>query len=113
MAKYVVYIYNDETRLGSADAEDIKAIVAGHEKFAAKHGGALRGGGRLAPSAQAVSLPSGGDGSRESRKGAFLSDAKHQIGGYYIIEAGDIDEAMGIASDVPAAFGGVEVRELV
>jgi hypothetical protein len=113
MAKYVVYIYDDQTQLGGADAEAIKSIVEGHEKFAARHGGSLRGGGRLAQSAKAVSLPSGSEGSRASRQGAFLTDAKHHISGYYIIEAGDIDEAVGIASDVPAAFGGVEVRELI
>jgi hypothetical protein len=113
MAKYVVYIYDDETSLGSADAEVVKSIVEGHQKFAAKHGGSLRGGGRLAPSAKAVSIPSGSEGSRPSHSGAFLADAKHQISGYYIIEAADLDEAIGIASDVPAEFGGVEVRELV
>ena len=113
MAKYMVYIYDDETQLGSADAEAVQSIVEGHQKFAARHGGSLRGGGRMAPSAKAVSLPSGSDGSRASRPGAFLSDAKHHISGYYIIEAADIDEAAGIASDVPAEFGGVEVRELI
>jgi hypothetical protein len=35
------------------------------------------------------------------------------IGGYYLIEAADMDEALRIASDVPTPFGGVELRPVV
>ena len=114
MAKYVIFIYDDETQLSSAGADTIQSILRGHEKFAAQHGAALRGGGRLGPSADAVTVPAGADGSpAESRPGLFLDGAKHRIGGYYIVEADGIDEAVEMARDVPASYGGVEVRELI
>jgi hypothetical protein len=114
MAKYMIFIYDDEAQLSSAGADTIQSILQGHEKFAARHGAALRGGGRLGPAADAVTVPAGANGSpAQSRAGLFLSDAKHRIGGYYIVEADDIDQAVDMARDVPASYGGVEVRELV
>jgi hypothetical protein len=114
MAKYVVFIYDDEAQLGSASADVIQSTVEGHQKFAERHGGSLRGGGRVAPSAAAVSIRPGSDGAPATRQpGPFLGHSGPRITGYYIIEAGDIDEAVEMASDVPAPFGGVEVRSLV
>src|SRR5258708_26092222 len=109
MAKYIVFIYVDEAQMGGAGADVIQSIAEGHKKFAEKHGASLRGGGRLAPGAQAVSLRY--DSGRQPAP--FLTDAVHRVGGYYVIEAADMDEAASIASDVPANFGGLEVRELV
>lgn len=114
MAKYVIFIYNDEARLGGAGPDTIQATVEGHQKFAAGHGQSLRGGGRLAPSASAVSIRAGDDGAPAvSQPGSFLPGGDPRIGGYYIIEADDITQAADIARDVPAPFGGVEVRELI
>jgi hypothetical protein len=44
--------------------------------------------------------------------GAF-AETKEVIGGYYLIEAADLDEALRIAAEVPARFGGVEVRPVL
>jgi hypothetical protein len=38
------------------------------------------------------------------------AETKEVIGGYYLIHAADLDEALRIAAQVPAPFGGVEVR---
>ncbi len=114
MAKYVVFIYDDEAQLSSAGADTIQSTLEGHQKFAAQHGASLRGGGRLAPGVKAVSVPADRGGSPRTRQpGPFLQGTSQCIGGYYIIEAGDIDKAAEIASDVPAPFGGVEIRELI
>jgi hypothetical protein len=114
MAKYVVFIYDDEAKLGSSGAETIQSIIEGHKKFAEKHGASLRGGGRLAPGKGAVSLPTGDDGQPGARQeGLFLPGTTENISGYYIIEASDLDNAVEIAGDIPARFGGVEIRELV
>jgi hypothetical protein len=43
--------------------------------------------------------------------GAF-AETKEALGGYYLIEAADLDEAMAIAKQVPTPFGGVEVRPI-
>jgi hypothetical protein len=41
--------------------------------------------------------------------GAF-AETKEALGGYYMIEAADLDEALAVAKQVPVSFGGVEVR---
>jgi hypothetical protein len=107
MPKYIVFIYDDEAALGSAGAEAIGANGQSHQKFAEKHGQTLRGGGRLAPSTGTVTIRDG-----ESATEPFAK-SPDQIGGYYIIEADDAAQAAEIAKDVPAPWGGVEVRELV
>jgi hypothetical protein len=113
MAKYMVFIYNDEALLNGADADTIQSILAGHEKFRASHGGSIRGGGRLAPSVGSVTIRAGdGDAPLAAQSGPFLLDTAERVSGYYIIEADSIDQAAQIASDVPA-LGGVEVRQLV
>jgi hypothetical protein len=43
--------------------------------------------------------------------GAF-AETKEALGGYYLIEAADLDEALAVAQQVPAPFGGVEVRPI-
>src|SRR5258708_15101857 len=105
MAKYIVFIYVDEAQMGGAGADVIQSIVEGHQKFAEKHGASLRGGGRLAPGAQAVSLRY--DSGRQPAP--FLTDAVHRIGGDYVVEAPPMDEAARIARHVPPNFFGLDV----
>jgi hypothetical protein len=52
------------------------------------------------------------DGGVSISDGAF-AETKEVIGGYYLIEATDLDEALRIAAEVPAPFGGVEVRPVL
>ena len=59
--------------------------------------------------ALATSLRHAADGGVAVSDGAF-AETKEVIGGYYLIEAADLDEALRIAAQVPAPFGGVEVR---
>jgi hypothetical protein len=37
-------------------------------------------------------------------------ETKEALGGFYIVEAADLDEAIALAKQVPAPFGGVELR---
>jgi hypothetical protein len=54
------------------------------------------------------------DGRTLTTDGPF-ADTKEVFGGYYVFEAGDLDEAIALASRIPAARlgGGIEVRPLV
>jgi hypothetical protein len=108
MAKYMLFIHDDEAKLGSAGPDVFTAIQEGHQKFATQHGPALRGGGRLAPSASARTVR---DGTVTAEP--FTPGATHAIGGFYIIEAESAEQAAEIAKDVPSTSGGVEVRELI
>ena len=109
MAEYVVFIYDDEQAWEGADQETVDATLKAHQEFIARNGPSLRGGHRLHPSSTATSVrhdPAGG----VSVTDCAFAEAKEVIGGYYVIEAADLDEALAIAKQVPAAFGGVEVR---
>jgi hypothetical protein len=59
----------------------------------------------------ATSIRHRADGGVAVSDGAF-AETKEVIGGYYLIEAADLDEALHIAAQVPAPFGGVEVRPI-
>jgi hypothetical protein len=113
MAGYLILLYVDESRELPDD------LLAAHGKFAAVHGEAIRGGGWLAPTATATSLRATGDTpgysagtNAEATDGPFV-ETKEALGGYYLLEVDDLDAALAIARDVPAPFGGVEVRPLI
>ena len=109
MAEYMVFIWDDEAAWAAADPGTVAANQAAHEDFIARHAGTLRGGNRLHPSDTATSIRHGADGGVAISDGAF-AETKEVIGGYYLIDAADLDEALRIAVQVPALFGRVEVR---
>ena len=106
MAQYLVLIYEDEAgwQAGGPAAE---AGMAAHTEFAQKHGDVLRGGEALQPTGTATSIRDG-----VVTDGPF-AESKEALGGYYLIEADDLDQALAVAKDVPAPFGGVEVRPIM
>ena len=109
MAEYMLFIWDDEAALASADQATADALLAAHEAFIAQNAAVLRGGNRLHPSLTATSIRRTGDGGVAVSDGAF-AETKEVIGGYYLIDVADLDEALRIAAQVPAPFGGVEVR---
>ena len=109
MAEYMIFIWDDEAAWERADPGTVAATMAAHEDFIARNSGALRGGNRLHPSGTATSIRHNSDGGVAVSDGAF-AETKEVIGGYYLIDASDLDEALRIAAQVPAPFGGVEVR---
>jgi hypothetical protein len=109
MAEYMLFIWEDEAASAAADQAAIDAIMAGHAAFMAENAAALRGGNRLHPSLTATSVRHADDGSVAVSDGAF-AETKEVIGGYYLIDVADLDEALRIAAQVPAPFGGIEVR---
>ena len=109
MAEYMVFIWDDEVAWENADPDTVAANQAEHEDFIARNVGALRGSNRLHPSGTATSIRHSVDGGVAVSDGAF-AETKEVIGGYYLIDAADLDEALRIAVQVPAPFGGVEVR---
>ena len=66
----------------------------------------------LEPTATATSVRSDGAGGFTVTDGPF-AETKEALGGYYLITADDLDAAIAIAKQVPAPFGGVEVRPVM
>jgi hypothetical protein len=116
MAGYLILLYIDEAAYAAGPPAD---LMAAHEKFQAAHADAVRGGAQLAPSATATAVRgpavaptyAAGDDA-EITDGPFV-ETKEALAGYYLIEAPDLDAALAVARDVPAAFGGIEVRPLI
>lgn len=111
MAEYLILIYDDEAALAAADEQTIQRLLAEHGRFMQRHAAALRGGHRLRATDTATSLRYDVAGPRIVTDGAF-AETKEALGGYYLIEATDLDEAIAVADQVPALFGGVEVRPI-
>jgi hypothetical protein len=111
MSEYLVLIYGNEASMASADDVATKKIMADHAEFGEKNGAALRGGNALQSTSSATSLRRDASGKLVVTDGAF-AETKEALGGYYLIEAADLDGAIAIASQVPAPNGGVEVRPI-
>jgi len=106
MAQYLVLIYEDEAAF--ADEVVAKEVMDGHMAFGEKHGDVIAGGNALQSAATATTIR--GDDNLLT-DGPF-AETKEALGGYYVIEAPDLDAAVAIAKDIPHKFGGLEVRPI-
>lgn len=107
--KYLMLIYGDETKWDYSP----ESLVP-WEAFAQEMGqrGVLKDGHALQTTATATSVRVR-DGKTTTTDGPF-AETKEQLGGFYLIECADLDEAIEIASKIPAALDGtVEVRPLM
>jgi hypothetical protein len=111
MSEYLILIYGDESVQGDQDAATTNKMMQGHVEFGERNAAILRGGNALQPTAVATSIRSDGSGGFVVTDGAF-AETKEALGGYYLIEAADLDEALAVAKQVPAPSGGVEVRPI-
>ena len=112
MSEYLVLIYDSEAAWGSAGPDDVTRIHEGHGRFAEANGAAIRGGNALQPTSTATSLRHEPSGELTVTDGAF-AETKEALGGYYLIEAADLDAAIGVAKQIPVVAGGVEVRPIM
>lgn len=112
MAKYLVLIYGNEQRWDAMSLEEGAAVDDGHAAFAAAAGAAVLGGNALQPTAMATSLRAGSPGRPTITDGPFL-ETKEAIGGYYLLEAADLDAVIALTGrlrEVSADHSGVEIR---
>ncbi|MEE3627794.1 YciI family protein [Nitrospirillum sp. BR 11752] len=110
---YALLIYEDEAAYGEErDSPLLQAMIARHEAFARDLGAARVGGAGLTGVASATTVRTTG-GIKTVHDGPF-AETKEQLGGFYLIEAPDLEAALAIARQVPlAANGAVEVRPLI
>ena len=112
MAQYVVLIYEDEQGWSTGDPAVIEQGMKDHNQFAQDAGEKLRGGQALQPTSTATTIRKDAGGGFTVTDGPF-AETKEALGGFYIIEADDLDAAIELAKQVPAPFGGVEVRPVM
>jgi|SRR5450755_87130 hypothetical protein len=109
MSQYLILIYADEAQWASASPEENAQLTKEHMDFGQQHADVIRGGNALQPTNTATSVRPDPAGSFTVTDGPF-AETKEALGGYYVIEAADLDQALAVARDVPSRFGGVEVR---
>ncbi|MGH9297874.1 MAG: YciI family protein [Acidimicrobiales bacterium] len=112
MAQYLVLIYEDEASFASAGKEVLDEVMAANMKFGEQNSTSIGGGNALQPTSTATSIRKNASGELQVTDGPF-AETKEGLGGYYVIEAEDLDKALEIAKQVPARFGGVEVRPIM
>jgi hypothetical protein len=111
--KYMLLIYLDERQWESLSEAERQEIYGEYRKFSEEivASGQFISGSELHPTASATSVRVR-DGKRLVTDGPF-AETREQLGGYYLVEAKDLDEAIGLAARVPSAKSGtVEVRPL-
>jgi hypothetical protein len=107
--KYMLMIYpNDNGEWEQLSEEQQNAVS--QEYFAIRGDSAVTGGGQLQPASTATTVRVQ-DGRTLTTDGPF-AETKEELGGYYVLEADDLDSALEIAARIPAARlgGAVEVR---
>jgi hypothetical protein len=111
MTQYMILIYEDEASYETASPEVLGEVMQAHNDFAAeveRHGAKLLGGQALQSTGTATSVRGG----KDVTDGPFV-ETKEVLGGYYLVDAPDLDTALAVAKTVPARFGGVEVRPVM
>jgi hypothetical protein len=110
--RYALLIFKDESAVVSD--EEMSGRFAAFAEFAERMSarGVLLGGERLQPTATATTVRVRG-GDVVIADGPF-AETKEQIGGLFVTDLPDLDEAIRIASLVPAAdYGSLEIRPIV
>jgi hypothetical protein len=106
-------ICTDEAGLEALSPEEQAAGLAAYQAFGEEMGrrGVLQGGERLRPTTDATTVRVR-DGEVLTSDGPF-AETKEQIGGFYLVDCKDLDEAIEVASKIPGArHGTIEVRPI-
>lgn len=112
--KYMLLIHDVEQQFAAMGDADIRQVMGEYRRVIEQlqASGHYMHGAQLQPSTTATSVRVR-DGKRLVTDGPF-AETHEQLGGYFLIEARDLDEAIGIAARVPSArFGTIEVRPVV
>jgi hypothetical protein len=107
--QYLLLLYENEKRWSQGYAE---SEMAEYRTFGKNFGQNIKGGNALQATSTATSVRVR-NGKRQTTDGPF-AETKEQLGGYYLVEAANLDAAIDMAEKIPGArFGCVEVRPIM
>ena len=113
--EYMIMLYSEEGGRpdfapGTPEFEEMMGAWMAYNQMLID-GGHWVGGASLAPTEASTMLNKAADGSETITDGPY-AETKEQIGGYYLVEAEDLDQAMDLARQVPIDVGRFEVRPI-
>jgi hypothetical protein len=111
--QYLLMIYTDESKMPAHNSPEMAAAMKDYAEFthAIHESGHYKGGNALQPTTTATSVRMR-DGKTLLTDGPFAETAE-QLGGYYLIEAANLDDATAVAARIPGArWGTIEVRPI-
>lgn len=109
--KYAFLLYGNETDNIDPSSPDFPALMGHYMAFGEQAGERIIAGEPLEPTATATTL-NVRDGVTTTTDGPF-AETKEQLGGFYVLECENLDEALSWAAKIPAAWNGhVEVRPI-
>jgi hypothetical protein len=112
--QYLLLIYGNESHWDKQGAGERDRILEEYGAFTQNiaTSGHFRGGNELDTTSKATTVRMR-DGKRLVTDGPF-AETKEQLGGYYLVEAKDLDEAIGLAARIPSVrWGSIEVRPII
>ena len=112
--QYLLMIYRSEAELGKMDAAARQKMSAEYGTFTQSiiQSGHFKAGDGLQPTTTATTVRVR-DGKILTTDGPF-AETREQLGGYYLVDAKDLDTAIGIAARIPGAkSGSIEVRPVM
>ena len=112
--QYLLLIYGSEEQLDKMSQAEKNKILKEYGDFTQSIAGSghLRGGNELDRISKAKTVRVRA-GKRTVTDGPF-AETKEQLGGYYLVEAKDFDEAIALAARIPSArWGSIEVRPII
>jgi hypothetical protein len=110
--EYMILIHGDENAARPAPGEPgFDEMMAGWFAYNQRliEGGHWIAGASLQPTPTATSVRKTWGGSPTIVDGPF-AETKEQLGGFYLVSAANLDEALALAADVPVPVGSIEVR---
>lgn len=112
--QYLCLIYEAESTMPSRPQEEQEAIMGEYFSFTndVRESGKMVAGDALMPTETATTVRVR-EGKTVTTDGPF-AETKEQLGGYYLLECDDLDEAIALASRIPSArWGSIEVRPIM
>jgi hypothetical protein len=114
MAKYLVLIYGDEKKWDAMTEQDLKDLGEGHVAFRKAAGVGVLGGHELQHTSTATTLRVDSNGRPTMTDGPFM-ETKEVLGGYYLVEAADLDQMISWAKllpELPLGYCSIEIRPI-
>ena len=111
--QYLLMIYANEAEYAKIDPATLQKVYEEYGAFTQGivKSGNFKAGDRLQPTTTATKVRIR-DGKMLMTDGPF-AETREQLGGYYLVDAKDLDEALAIAAKIPGArFGSIEVRPI-